>query len=346
MTIDLDKAFANKNVLVTGGLGFIGSNLVHRLASLNARVVVVDSLIPEYGGNPFNLEGLDRRVRVNVADIRDPYCIAYLVQGQDYIFNLAGQVSHLDSVKDPLTDLEINCRAQLSLLEACRRLSQKPKLVYASTRQMYGRPQYLPVDEKHPVLPIDPNGINKMAGEYYHLLYSELYGLHACSLRLTNTYGPRMRICDARQTFIGWWFRQIVLGEQIRVYGDGEQERDLNFVDDVVEAFLLAAISRDSAGQVFNLGAEPISLKSLARLLAELNGSGSFTLVPFPEDRKPIDIGNYQGDYGKIRSVLAWKPKTPLREGLLRTIEYYRRCWKHYLPETAPAQQNAKAVGF
>ena len=330
MNPELKASFSTKKVLVTGGMGFIGSNLVHRLAELGARVVVVDSLIPEYGGNPFNLDGLDGKVHINVADIRDPHCISYLVREQDYIFNLAGQVSHLDSMKDPLTDLEINCRAQVSLLEACRRLRRPPKLVFASTRQIYGRPKYLPVDEKHPVMPVDPNGINKMAGEYYHLLYSELHGVHACSLRLTNCYGPRMRVCDARQTFIGWWFRQIVQGEEIRVYGDGEQQRDLNYIDDVVEAFLLAAACPNSAGEVFNLGAQPISLKALAALLVELNGKGSFSLVPFPEDRKAIDIGTYRGDYSKIQRVLGWEPRTPLREGLLSTIDYYRQHSEKY----------------
>jgi UDP-glucose 4-epimerase len=328
--MDLKNAFANKRILVTGGLGFIGSNLVLRLASMDAHVVVVDSLIPAYGGNTFNLEGVTQNVHVNIADIRDPHCIAYLVQGQDYIFNLAGQVSHLDSMEDPMTDLEINCRAQLSLLEACRRLNRRPKLVFASTRQIYGRPQYLPVDEQHPIVPVDINGIDKMAGESYHLLYSRIHGVQACSLRLTNTFGPRMRIKDARQTFIGLWLRQLIQKEEIRVYGDGEQERDLNFVDDVVDAFLLAAASSESAGQVFNLGAPAVSLKCLAEIMIELNGGGSYTLVPFPDNRKPIDIGTYRGDYTKIHKTLGWQPTTPLRAGLLRTIEFYRNNAEQY----------------
>ncbi len=330
MTIELEMAYEGKRALITGGMGFIGSNLAHRLAGMGTRVVVVDSMIPEYGGNLFNLSGLEGVVRTNISDIRDPHSMSHLVQGQDYIFNLAGQVSHLDSVEDPVSDLEINCRAQITLLEACRRVNPNAVVVYASTRQVYGRPQYLPVDEQHPVNPVDPNGINKMAGEYYHLLYSKLYTIRGCSLRLTNTYGPRMRVRDARQTFIGWWFRQILEGDDICVYGDGEQLRDLNFVDDVVDAFLLAGASPEARGQVFNLGAEPISLKCLAQMFVELHGGGSFRLVPFPEDRKPIDIGNYRGDYRRIQNLLGWQPRTPLREGLSRSLDYFRRYAEHY----------------
>jgi len=330
MTAELRSEFANRKVLVTGGMGFIGSNLVHRLIALRAKVTVVDSLIPEYGGNLYNLADCQGEVHINISDIRDPYCIAYLVQEQDYIFNLAGQVSHLDSVKDPIADLEINCRAQVALLEACRRAKIKPKIVYASTRQIYGKPQYLPVDEKHPIRPVDPNGISKSAGEAYHLLYSAIHGIPACSLRLTNTFGPRMRVSDARQTFIGWWFRQIIEGKELLVYGDGTQERDLNFVDDVVEAFLLAAADSRSVGEIFNLGAPNISLKELAALLIDINGRGSYRTIPFPEDRKPIDIGSFQGNYQKIQSTLGWNPKTSLRDGLCLTLAYYRREREHY----------------
>jgi nucleoside-diphosphate-sugar epimerase len=325
-----DQEFAGKRVMITGGLGFIGSNLAHRLAAAGARVLLVDSLIPNYGGNQFNIRDIEDVVRVNIADIRDTHGISYLVQGQEYIFNLAGQVSHLDSVEDPLTDLEINCRAQISLLEACRRRNPDVKIVFASTRQIYGRPAYLPVDEKHPIKPLDPNGINKLAGEYYHLLYAELYGVRACSLRLTNTYGPRMRVCDARQTFIGLWIRQIVEHEEIRVFGDGTQLRDLNHVDDVNDALLLAAASPNSTGKIYNLGGEPVSLRALAELMIELNDGGSYRLVPFPPERKAIDIGDYYGDFCKISSELGWKPKTALRDGLRGTIEYFSSYAHHY----------------
>ncbi len=328
--IDLDREFADRRVLITGGLGFIGSNLAHRLVAAGARVLLVDSLIPAYGGNLFNILGIEDHVRVNIADIRDPHGIGYLVQGQEYIFNLAGQVSHLDSVEDPLTDLQINTSAQISLLEACRRKNPEVRIVFASTRQFYGRPKYLPVDEQHPVAPLDPNGINKMAGERYHLLYSELYGVRACSLRLTNTYGPRMRVCDARQTFIGWWFRQIVAGQEIRVFGDGTQLRDLSYVDDVVEALLLAAASPTAVGQIYNLGSEPVSLKALAELMVEVHGGGSYRVVPFPPERKAIDIGDYYGDFRKIAAELDWRPRTPLRDGLRKTIEYYQTNAQHY----------------
>jgi UDP-glucose 4-epimerase len=328
--VNRDQEFRGKHVLITGGLGFIGSNLAHRLVRAGAHVLLVDSLIPAYGGNLFNISGIQHLVRVNISDVRDVHGLTYLVQDEEYIFNLAGQVSHLDSVEDPLTDLDINTRAQLSLLEACRRHNPDVKIVFSSTRQIYGRPQYLPVDERHPIAPVDPNGISNAAGEWYHLLYSELHGVRACSLRLTNTYGPRMRVRDARQTFIGWWFRQLIEGNELQVYGDGTQVRDFNYVDDVLDALLLAALSPDSAGRVYNLGGPCVSLKSLAESLVQINGSGSYRMIPFPTDRKPIDIGDYYGDASKIETELGWRPKTELRRGLMETISFYRENARHY----------------
>ncbi len=328
---DLEVAFAGKRVLITGGLGFIGSNLARRLVELGAELVLVDSLIPAYGGNPFNIAGIENRVRVNIADVRDEHATDYLVQGQDYIFNLAGQVSHLDSMKDPYTDLEINCRSQLSILEACRKYNPGVKIVFSSTRQIYGRPYRLPVDESHPVEPTDVNGVDKLAGEWYHIVYHRAYGLRTASLRMTNTYGPRMRVKDARQTFIGWWVRQIVEGQELQIYGNGQQIRDFNYVDDVVTALLLAAADPAADGQIYNLGGdEPLSVLELARLLVELNGSGSYRLVPFPPERKPIDIGDYYGDYTKIHTQLGWRPGVLLREGLSRTLAFYHEHRAHY----------------
>ncbi len=322
---------ANADCLITGGLGFIGSNLARRLVDLGARVTLVDSLIPEYGGNLFNIAGIEERVRVNIADVRDEYSMDYLVQGRDFLFNLAGQTAHLDSMRDPYTDLEINCRAQLSILEACRKHNPRIKIVFTSTRQIYGKPDYLPVDERHLVHPTDVNGINKMAGEWYHIVYNNVYGIRAVSLRMTNTYGPRMRVKDARQTFLGIWIKRLIDGEPLEVWGEGMQIRDFNYVDDAIDAILLAATMDDAYGQIFNLGGdETINLRDLAALCVEVNNAGTYRIIPFPPDRKPIDIGDYYADYRKIRDSLGWQPRVNLREGLKRTLEFYRKHREHY----------------
>jgi len=322
---DLAGHFAGQRVLITGGLGFIGSTLARELVDAGAEVTLVDSLNPAYGGNLENVAGIEERVHVNISDVRDVHSLPHLVGSEKYIFNLAGQTSHLDSMDDPYTDLEINCRAQLSILEACRRHNADATIVFASTRQIYGRPQYLPVDEGHPLVPVDVNGINKTAGEWYHRLYGEIYGLRVSVLRLTNTYGPRMRVKDARQTFLGYWLRLLLEGGEVAVFGDGAQRRDFNYVDDAVRAFLLAAVRDEARGQVYNLGSEEVvSLAELAEVLVEVNGGGSWSLVPFPEQRKAIDIGDYFGDFAKARTELGWEPAVGLREGLERSVAYFR----------------------
>lgn len=330
MNPELTDAFREKNVLITGGLGFIGSNLARQLVTADAKVVLVDSLIPEYGGSLANIAGIEDRVRINISDVRDEHSLRYLVQGQDIVFNLAGQTSHLDSMQNPHTDLEINCRSQLSILEACRNYNPEVRVVFASTRQIYGRPQYLPVDEQHPLVPVDVNGINKTAGEWYHLLYGDVYGIPVCVLRLTNTYGPRMRVKDARQTFLGFWFRQLLDGAELLVFGDGTQRRDFNYVEDAVHGFLLAATRDEAVGKVYNLGHdEVVSLVELADLLVEVGGGG-YRLVPFPSDRQAIDIGDYYANFSKIRTELGWAPVVSLREGLGRSLEFYRAQRKRY----------------
>ncbi len=316
--------FHGKKVVITGGLGFIGSNLARALIAGGAAVVLVDSLVPEYGGNRANIAGIEDRVTVNISDVRDPHSLASLLRDQDVLFNLAGQTSHLDSMADPFTDLEINCRSQLSILEACRRHNPEIKIVFASTRQIYGRPRFLPVDEEHPVAPVDVNGIDKAAGEAYHLLYGEVYGLRVCALRLTNVYGPRMRVRDARQTFLGVWLKAVVRGERFEVWGDGTQRRDLLYVDDAVQAFLLAGARDEADGQVFNVGVDSsVSLRELAELLVRLHGSGAYDLVSFPRERRAIDIGDYFTCADKIRAALGWEARVPLEEGLRRTLAYY-----------------------
>jgi UDP-glucose 4-epimerase len=321
---ELAEDFRDKRVLVTGGLGFIGSTLARELVECGAEVLLIDSLIPEYGGNRENVADIEDRLEVHVSDVRDQHSLRQHVLGRDVIFNLAGQTSHLDSMVDPYTDLEINCRAQLSILEVCRHHNPAAKVVFASTRQLYGRPRYLPVDEEHPVAPVDVNGINKAAGEHYHLVYGEVYGIPVAVLRLTNTYGPRMRVRDARQTFLGDWIRRVVLGEQILVWGDGEQRRDFNYVDDAVRAFLLAAARDEANGRIYNLGdRRHVSLREVAALLADRYGA-TFRFEPFPDDRKVIDIGDYYSDYARIRDALGWEPRVSLEEGLDRTVAFFR----------------------
>ena len=323
--------FSGKEILVTGGVGFIGSSLARRLVDLGAKVTLADSLIPLYGGNLFNIEDIRERVTLNITDVRDPFAMAYLVQGKDYLFNLAGQTSHLDSMTNPQADLDINAAAQLSILEACRQHNASIKIVFASTRQLYGKPEYLPVDEAHPIRPVDVNGINKLAGEWYHLLYNNVYGIRTCALRLTNTYGPGMRVKDARQTFLGIWIRNVIEGKPVLVFGDGNQLRDFNYVADVVEALMMAAIDPRADGKVFNLGGhEVISLAKLAKMLTDLRQGARFEVVPFPPERKAIDIGDYYSNYKKIETELGWRPKVALREGLVASLAYYETHQRHY----------------
>lgn len=325
------ESFSGSNVLITGGVGFIGSALARRLVGLGAHVTLVDSLIPDYGGNLANISDIADRVRVNISDVRDRHSLRYLVAGCDYLFNLAGQTSHLDSMKDPFTDLDINCVAQLSILEVCRQYAPNVKIVFASTRQIYGKPTYSPTDEAHLLRPVDVNGVNKMAGEWYHILYNNVYGVRATALRLTNTYGPAMRVKDARQTFLGIWVRRVLENQEIEVWG-GKQLRDFTYVDDAAAAMLLAAISPDADGEVYNLGGEcRISLSALADMLVEVAGQGKIVTREFPADRQRIDIGDYYADWSKIQRDLGWEPSVPLREGLTRTVEYYRARLAEYL---------------
>lgn len=320
----VERNFEDAAVLITGGLGFIGSNLARRLVSAGADVTLVDSLIPEYGGNLQNIAEIRDDVRVNISDVRDPHSMKYLVQGKDHLFNLAGQTSHLDSMQDPLSDLEINCTAQLYILEACRNHNPETVVTFASTRQFYGKPQYLPVDEAHPLLPTDVNGINKLAGEWYHRLYHEVHGVRSAQLRLTNTYGPGMRIKDARQTFLGIWIRRVIEAEPFEVWG-GDQLRDFTYIEDCVDALLLAASDPRAHGNVYNLGGEePVSLLELAECLIAVAGEGRYEVRQFPPDRKKIDIGSFYSDFALIRDELGWEPTTTLDEGLRLTMEYYR----------------------
>ena len=330
--------FPDKRCLITGGLGFIGSNLARRLVGLGADVLLVDVLAPEYGGNLFNIRGIEDAVQVNVSDVRDHNSMAYLVQGQDILFNLAGQTSHLDSVTDPDTDLEINCRSQLSILEACRRFNPEITVVFASTRQLYGKPRYLPVDEEHPLHPVDVNGINKMAGEWYHILYYELHGIRSSALRLTNTYGPRMRVRDARQTFLGVWVRRLLQGEPIEVWG-GEQLRDFTYVDDVIDG-TRAAAANGRGGSVYNIGGgEPVELRTVVDMLGQLL-EREVLVEHRPAARGDVD--KTCADSSLAARELGVVPTTPLATGLAAEVEWMLETRRTVKPETpsivVPAQ--------
>ncbi|HAK56487.1 MAG: NAD-dependent epimerase/dehydratase family protein [Vicinamibacterales bacterium] len=332
MTFDERVFYRNRRVLITGGLGFIGSNLARRLVDLGAEVLVVDSLIPDYGGNLFNIDGVEDRLTVNISDVRDESSMNYLVRGQDVIFNLAGQVSHVDSMKDPYTDLEINCRSQLSLLEACRKNSPRVKIVFAGTRQVYGHPDSLPVTEDHLVRPVDVNGINKVAGEYYHLVYNNAFGIRTCSLRLTNVYGPRQLVKHNRQGFIGWFIRLAVEDREIELFGDGSQVRDFVFVDDAAEAFLKAGASEECDGGVYNIGGtEPLSLRDLVQKLLGVAKAGRVRYVEWPPEKKRIDIGDFYADSSKFTRTVGWRPTVSLDEGLTRAVTFYREHLEHYV---------------
>lgn len=339
---DLKGSYAGRRCMVAGGLGFIGSNLAIRLVELGARVLVVDSLIPAYGGNFFNVAGIRDRIHVNVADVRDPHAMEYLVRGQDYIFNLAGQIGHLESMEAPIDDLRVNTEGPVNVLEACRRANRDARILYASTRQVYGRPRYLPVDEAHPLQPIDCNAVSNLAGEHYHRVYAAAHSIRSTCLRLTNTYGPRQMMKDetGRYAFISYWIRRVIDGLPLQVMG-GAQGRDYTYIDDCVEAMLLAAAAASTESPTFNLGGEPMSHRALADLLIEVAGGGSIELTELPAERRAIDPGVIALDHARISDALGWRPVTSLRDGLHRTVEYYRRHRDRYWNASDVAAQQA-----
>lgn len=318
------KFYQNKKILITGGMGFIGSNLAIKLVELGADVTIVDALIADYGGNLFNIEPVKTRIKWVKGDIREKKTVDKLVQDKEIIFNLAGTLSHIDSMTDPMTDLEINCRAQLSLLESVRKLNPQTKIVFAGTRNQYGRAKYLPVDENHPQEPTDINGINNIAAEKYHLMYTHVYGIKTVSLRMTNTYGPRHQMKHSRQGVLNYFLRKILEGEEVMLFGDGKQIRDVNYVDDVVSALLRVALSDTGWGEAYNLGGTPVSLIDFVKKTIKIAGGGSFKLKPFPSDRKQIEVGDYIASWEKIKKTYGWKPQVSVEDGIKRTVEYYK----------------------
>lgn len=332
--------YKNKKILITGGLGFIGSNLAIKLVEIGAKVLIVDSMIPEYGGNLFNIDLIKNKVKVDKSDIRDSKKMDRLVAGQEIIFNLAGTLSHVDSMTDPMTDLEINCRAQLSLLESVRKYNPGAQIIFAGTRNQYGKAKYLPVTESHPQEPTDINGINNIAAEKYHLMYTSVYGIRTISLRMTNTYGPRHQMRHPRQGVLNWFIRKVLDGETVELFGDGKQIRDVNYIDDVAEALLLVGKSDKGWGQAYNLGGTPVSLVDFVKKTINIVSSirnevrprknNKIVLRPFPANRKQIEIGDYRADYTKIKKTYGWSPKTSLEDGIRKTIDYYQKYKNYY----------------
>lgn len=324
------KFYKGKKILITGGLGFIGSNLAIKLVEEGSDVTLIDSLIEGYGGNIFNINSIADKVRWIKADIRNRKEIDKLILGQELIFNLAGTLSHIDSMSDPMTDLEINCRAQLSLLESIRKYNSNTRIVFAGTRNQYGKAKSLPVTEDHPQVPTDINGINNIAAEKYHLMYDHVYGIKAVSIRMTNTFGPRHQMRHSRQGVLNWFIRKMLDGETITLYGDGKQIRDVNYIDDVVAALLAVGASDDGWGEAYNLGGTAVSLVEFVDRVIKIIGRGKYAFKQFPKDRKTIEIGDYIASWQKMKKTYAWEPKVSLEEGIRRTVEYYKKYRKYY----------------
>ena len=318
------------NILITGGLGFIGSTLAIAEVKRGNKVTVVDALLPDYGGNKFNIKQIEEEIEIETGDVRNTKLMEKLVKKKDIVYSLAGTLSHVDSMTDPFTDLEINCVSQLTLLEACRKYNPETKIFFAGTRNQYGRAKYLPVDENHPMEPVDVNGINNIAAEWYYRLYHNIHGLKTCSLRLTNTYGPRHQMRHPRQGVLNWFIRQLIDGKTVELFGDGSQIRDINFVSDVVSAFISAADSSKSDGEVFNLGGDAVSLESFVKSAIKVFGKGDFKTIPFPAERQSIEVGDYVADRSKIKSKLGWEPEVSLESGLKKTFDYYLKYKKYY----------------
>lgn len=319
-------AYKNKRVLITGGLGFLGSNLALALLGTAKEIILYDALMPMYGGNLFNIKNFKDGVTVIIADIRDAEKMNEAVKGVDFIFNIAGQVSHVDSMIDPFFDLDINCRGNLVLLEACKKYNKDARIIYAGTRGQYGKLDYIPVDEKHKMEPTDIYGVNKMAGEHYHLIYSRAFDMWACSLRINNTYGPRHQMKHGKYGILNWFIRLALDNQAIKVFGEGGQLRDYNYVDDVTEAFLLCGANDKCRNEVYNLGSgKQIKFIDLVKEVIASAGSGKYELVPWPKDREIIEIGDYAANFSKIKNTLGWEPKIFIEDGLQRTCDYYKK---------------------
>jgi nucleoside-diphosphate-sugar epimerase len=323
--------YHGKKVLITGGMGFLGSNLAIALVGLGAKVALMDAMLPLYGGNSFNVREIKEKVDFHCADIRDEGAVNYLVKGKDVIFHIGNQTSHVESMNDPLLDIDINCRGNMVFLEACRKCNPEARIIYAGTRGQYGKAHYIPVDEVHPTCPTDIYGINKHAAEQYFLLYSNYYEMNTISLRINNTFGPRHQMKHSGYGILNWFIRLAMDGETIKIFGDGSQLRDYNYIDDVTEAFLLAGESSAGFGEAYNLGSgRQISLKEIVEAVIKEVGKGKYTNIPWPQERKKIETGDFAADFAKFKKLTGWEPKIPFEEGLKRTVAFYKEYRDYY----------------
>jgi len=325
------EGFRDKEVLITGGLGFIGSNLAMELVRLGSRVTIVDNMLPRQGGNLFNIREIEDRVRVNFSDVRNELSMNHLVKGKDYIFHLAGQVNHVDSMRNPLQDLDINCRGTLVLLEALKSQNRAARLIFAGTRGEYGSSVKLPVDEDHPTNPKGIYAVTNLTAEKMVLVYDDVFGIRGTSLRITNTYGPRHQMAHDEYGVFNWFIRKALDDDVIPVFGDGRILRDFLYVEDLVECFLLVARTDAAYGEVFNVGSGvPVSFFDLAKTIVGVVGSGHVDFAEFTQERKEVEPGDYYADISKIKGVTGWEPRTPLDEGIRKTAEFYRSHRKEY----------------
>ena len=326
-----EKVFQGKRVLVTGGLGFIGSNLSIRLMELGARVTIVDNMMPRLGGNLFNVKEVKDHVQINFSDVRDEHSMDYLVKGQDFIFHLAGQVNHVDSIRNPIQDLDINCRGTLVLLESCRKYNRETKIIFSGTRGEYGASVTLPVGEEHPTNPKGIYAVTNLSAEKMILVYDDVHKISGACLRITNTYGPRHQMAHDEYGVVNWFIRKAIDDEIIPVFGDGHILRDFLYVDDLVDCFLQVAACPSAFGEVFNVGTGiPISFVDLAKQIVAVAGSGKVAFTEFTKERKEVEPGDYYTDISKIKRIVGWNPQTSLEEGLRKTVDFYRKYKKEY----------------
>ena len=325
------EVFKAKRVLVTGGLGFIGSNLTIRLVELGARVTIVDNMMPRLGGNLSNVKQIADHIHINFSDVRDSHSMDYLVKDQEFIFHLAGQVNHVDSIRNPIQDLDINCRGTLVLLESCRQYNRDVKIIFAGTRGEYGSSVKLPVAEDHPTNPKGIYAVTNLTAEKMILVYDNVHKIPGACLRITNTYGPRHQMAHDEYGVLNWFIRKAIDGEIVPVFGDGRILRDFLYVDDLVDCFLQVAACDRAYGEVFNVGSGiPISFIELAKKIVQIAGKGKVAFTEFTQERKEVEPGDYYTDISKIKQIVGWEPKTDLEQGLRRTIEFYRKYKKEY----------------